>query len=367
VHVSQYPVKFGHPQVSMSLLKKNAIVASGVIISNGLAFVFHFVAGRMLGPDEYGELGALLAMLLVIGLPLSALNSTVTKFISKLNSTNPESIRKLKHKFQRDASLTSGILILAIFLFRDAISSYLNLDNTYIVVVIAITGLASLLLGINRGVSLGVQNYKQFSYNMIIESFVRLLALVALVQIGWGAPGGLTAFSLAYLVAFLILEFSHRKKFAHRKKTDLSRKELYRFLGIMLVVQIVIQGSINLPTLYIKHVYSNQFTGYWNAALTISRTILLVTMAVSMVLFTETAGRTENQKPKDQLLLSTILVLLGSGIIAVLFYYFPEFFLQLLFGKEFIGAADILRWMGFAMIGFSLLDLWSKYYLAKMK
>jgi len=83
----------------MSLLKKNIIVVTGVIISNGLAFVFHFAAGRMLGPDEYGEFGAMLAVLMVIGLPLGALSSTVTKFISKINISDPESVRKLKQRF----------------------------------------------------------------------------------------------------------------------------------------------------------------------------------------------------------------------------------------------------------------------------
>lgn len=351
----------------MSLIKKNVIVATGVVISNGLAFIFHFVAGRILGPEEYGEFGAMIAMLMVIGLPLSALSSTVTKFISRLNSTDPEAIKKLKVQFQKDTLITIGLIVAAVIIFRRAISQYLNLDDPNILIIIAITGLISLFMGINRGIALGVQNYRQFSVNLVIEALTRLLALFALVNLGFGASGALGAFSIAYLLAFLLLEFAQKRVFIHHKESDIGRRELYRFLGVMLAVQFAIQGSINLPTLYIKHAYSSEFTGYWNAALTIARTILFVTMTVSLVLFTETAGQSEVNARKRNLIVSSVLVLVGAGVMAAIFYYFPEFFLNLLFGAEYTEASDILKWMGIAMIGFGLLDLWSKYYLAKLK
>lgn len=351
----------------MSLLKKNAIVATGVILSNGLAFVFHFVAGRMLGPDEYGEFAAMLTVLMVIALPLTSLNSTVTKFVSKANVDNPATIRKLKHRFQRDMLLTIGPLVLVLIFLRNPISEYLNLADPKHMILIGIAGLVSLFLSINRGVAIGVQNYKRFSSNLVLEAVARLLILIALAYLGTGAIGAIIAFGAAYFLAFGILEFAQKRSFTETERTNFGRKELYRFMGVMLAVQFAIQGSINLPTLYIKHAYTSEFTGYWNAALTISRSILFVTMAVSMVLFTETAGSDDSESRKRNLRLSVLLVLLGSGIIALLFYIFPELFLRLLFGAEFVEAADILQWMGFAMIGFSLLDLWSKYYLAKMK
>ena len=52
----------------MSLIKHSSILIVGVIISNGLAYVFHFIAGKMLGPEGYGEFGALMALLLVVAL-----------------------------------------------------------------------------------------------------------------------------------------------------------------------------------------------------------------------------------------------------------------------------------------------------------
>lgn len=351
----------------MSLLKKNVIVVTGVLISNLLAFAFHFIAGRILGPDAYGEFGAMLALLMIIGLPIGALNSTVTKFTSRVNSNKPEVIRKLKSKFQFDAILASGIIIISILIFRKAMSSFLNLESSYMLLVIAGTGLVSLLLGINRGVVLGVQNYNQYSRSLIIESVVRLLALFALIYLGLEASGAIGAFSIAYLTAFLILEYHHKLTFKEKKKSNIRRKELYKFFGVMLAVQIMIQGTINIPTLYIKHEYSSIFTGYWNAALTVSRTILFFTTAVTMVLFTETAGTQSPDSRKKNFQLSSFLVFAGAGALAVIFYFFPEFFLKLLFGSEYIGAAAILRWMGFAMLGISLINLWAKYYLAKMK
>ncbi len=351
----------------MSLIQKNVIMTAGVVAANILAFVFHFIAGRLLGPEEYGEFGALIATVMVIGLPLSALSSTVTKFISRANASDPKAIRKLKQRFQIDALAIGGLILIGVMIFRNTISDYLKLDRPGVLILIAFTGLFSLLLGISRGVALGVRNYTQYSWNLIIESFMRLLALFALVYLGIGATGALGSYCIAYLISFVILELTHNKRFTHKESASFSRKELYRFMGVMLAVQFAIRGSINLPTLYIKHEYSNEFTGYWNAALTISRTILFVTAAVSMVLFTETSSNNPRSSTRRNLIISSTLVFCSSGLIALVYFLFPEFFLRLLFGEKFIDAAPILQWMGFSMIGFGLIDLWSKYYLAKMK
>lgn len=351
----------------MSLLKKNVIVIIGVLISNLLAFIFHFVAGRRLGPDAYGVFSALLAMLMIIAVPMNALNSTATKYSSTLIKANIRSLTALRKRLQVDILSVAGAVLLIMIIFNNWINDYLRLDNRWSLIMVVIAASIAYLLAINRGFSQGHRKYTQLSYSRIIEALSRVIFLVILIAIGTGAVGAFLAFGFGYLIAFLWLEYFRRRESTDEQELQIPRKEMYRFLFLVLIVQLTIQAGINLPTLYVHHTYSNEFTGYWNAALTISRMMLFATSAVSLVLFAETANSDSRKQRKKTFLFSNILILFGSLAIATAFYLAPEFFISKLYGPEYTEAASILKWMGFAMVFFSLLDLWSKYYLAKMK
>jgi O-antigen/teichoic acid export membrane protein len=52
---------------------------------------------------------------------------------------------------------------------------------------------------------------------------------------------------------------------------------------------------------------------------------------------------------------------------AAVFFGIPHFFIRALYGPTFLGAVPILQWMGVAMIFIGVLQLWTDYYLARLK
>src|SRR6187401_1325932 len=99
----------------MSLLKNSTIVIAGVIVSNLLAYVFHFFAGRMLGPEDYGEFGALMALYLIVALPVASLAYAISKFTAKFNTGNEfGKIALLRKKMQNDVLIFSGVMLILV-------------------------------------------------------------------------------------------------------------------------------------------------------------------------------------------------------------------------------------------------------------
>src|SRR3954451_14378754 len=49
-------------------------------------FVFHAVVSRLLGPDSYGALSALLGLMLTLAVPVSAMQAAVTKRVAERRS-----------------------------------------------------------------------------------------------------------------------------------------------------------------------------------------------------------------------------------------------------------------------------------------
>src|SRR5258706_15666722 len=122
----------------MSLLKNSTTVIAGIFVSNVLAYAFHFLAGRMLGPSDYGVFGALMALFLQAAIPATALNSGITKFTSIYqNDDKSGNIALLRKKIQYDLIFFSALILGLIIIFSQSIAKFLHVDSNIFVILIS--------------------------------------------------------------------------------------------------------------------------------------------------------------------------------------------------------------------------------------
>lgn len=353
----------------MSLLKNSTIVIVGIIISSLLAYVFHFVAGRMLGPEDYGVFGALMALLVLFALPTVALGSAITKFTSRFYSENKLGhIAVLRKKIQKDVLVFSAVMLVFFVIFSQFIANFLKINSNVPVIIVGISLVFTFILPVNRGILQGMKKFQVLSWNAIIEAFSRLVLLVVFLYSGFGVNGAILSYGLAYFIAFLwVFPYIKETKegITPAEKTDI--KPIYRFIFHVLLINIILQFILNLPSLFIKHFYTSEFTGYWTAAFNIARISLFITGAISLVMFPEIVGDKDNKNKKRVFYNATMLVFVTTSGMSFLFFIIPQFLIQTLYGTAYLGAVPILRWMGFAMIFFGLLQLRMDYFLAKLK
>lgn len=353
----------------MSILRNSTIVIAGVIVSNLLAYAFHFIAARMLGPQDYGVFGALMSLFLLIALPAGALSFAITKYTARFNYEKELGmIAVLRRKIQNDILVFSGIILLLIIIFARVIANFLKISSVIPVIIIGVTLAFTLLLPVNRGILQGMQRFFVLSVNTVIEALARVVLLVLFLFWGYGVNGAILAYGLAYLIAFLwIFPYIKETKgtITVTKKIDI--KPIYKFIFQVLTVNMILQSILNIPSLLIKHFYSSELTGNWTAALNLARLSLFLVTSISLVMFPEISKEKDVVAKKKIFYKSTILALIATILMAMVFFFIPQFLIQCLYGKSFYGAVPILKFMGFAMIFFGLLQLRMDYFLAKLK
>jgi O-antigen/teichoic acid export membrane protein len=352
----------------MNQYRNNFIVIFGVAISSLLAFAFHFITGRLLGPEEFGEFGALMAILFILTAPFKALNFTVTKYATALRTRGISAVNSFVARIQKDTFFVLLIVSLILIIGRREISNVINLKASASIIWIAVIAYFATLLSIERGRIVGDRDYRTYSINLIWEAVIRIVLLLVFLLIGMQSIGALLAFGFAYLLAVAILRFRpQRPQNSIEGKHNIERREVYKYMLGLLVAHSAIQLAINLPTLYVKHGYSSEFTGYWNAALTVARASLVVTNSVGLVLFSEVSNAATRIERRETLKKSSLVVLAISSAIALIFFFMPDFIINILYGAKYSGAAPVLKYMGFAMILFSFCDLLVNYYFARRK
>ncbi len=349
----------------MGILKDSSIVVAGVIISNILGYIFHIYAGRVLGPVDYGVFGALMALFSLIALPAGAISSAITKFAAKFNYKKEYSkIGVLRKEISRKVWAYSILMFIIITLLSKYIADYLKISSSIPIIIVGFTLIFAMVLPINRGVLQGMKKFKDYSWNTILESVSRLVLFVLLFFIGFRANSAILAYGLAYLVAFIAI-FPFIKETKTKEDTNIDMKPVYKFVLTVLFINILLQLIINMPTLFVKHYLSSEFTGYWTAALTIARISLFVSGGIALVMFSEVAEKETHKDKKEVFKKAFFLTLSASSIIALIFITIPNVLITSLYGHDYNAAVKLLEVMGIAMIPLSILQLGINYWLAK--
>lgn len=346
----------------MNLFKDSSVVIAGIIISNLLAYVFHIYVGRVLGPAEYGTFGALVSLFLIVTLPAGAINSTTAKFTAKFDAKKEYSkIGVLRKAISKMVWFCSFVLFLVIVLFSGYISSYLNITSRIPVISVGLSLIFALVLPINRGVLQGMKKFRIYTLNSIFESTFRLLLVIILLWFGFKNNGALLAYGLAYFAAFLVIFPYIRETTPNSGHIEMG--SVYRFMFLVLISSFLLQLIINLPTILIKHYTSSEYTGYWNAALTLAKTSLFITGGVSLVMFSEVSRKSEKSQQRNALKKAIGITLTSSILVALTFTFFGGLIISLLYGNTYIPAYPLLKWFGIAMIPIGILQILINYYL----
>lgn len=353
----------------MSLVKNSTIVISGVMVSNLLAYLFHILAGRLLGPLEYGVFGALMSLYLLITMPTSALASALAKYASRFHSENDiEKIAVLRKKIQKEVLIVVGILLVFIIFFSKSIASYLNIDSSFSVIIVGISIAAASFLPVNIGVLQGMKKFNVLSWTGIIDAGMRLVLLVIFLYLGYGVNGAILVYGLASFIAFLsVFPFLKELRAGSIPPDTLDIKPVYRFVFLVLMVNVVMQSLLNIPALLIKHYYSSELTGYWTSAFNIARLSLLVTVAIGTAQFPEIVREGEYLLRRKIFRKAQLLVFISSSIMALIFFIIPDTLIRIIYGPAYLGAVPFLQWLGIAMIFMGLLHIWVNYLLARLK
>lgn len=222
----------------------------------------------------------------------------------------------------------------------------------------------------------------------IVQATMKFIIGVGLIFLGFGLYGALggivigTAISLIisfYLLRHIIiwpklkllstiLNSNDRRNFLYNVNLDIKNemKETLRFIFPVFLTIICIAIPTNIDVVLVKHFFSAEITGLYTAVSVFGRIMFSLPIAIATVMYPKVV-EAHTQKNETHIILnkSLIYTILPLGVAAVLFYFFPKFFLQLFFGREYVDAGSLLQIYSIFIFFFSINTIFVYNTLAK--
>jgi len=349
--------------INNPLFSGSAIMILGSNGASALNYIYHFVVGRMLGPAKYGELTALISLIGLFGVISLGLSLSVTKYVSStkdiadVNNLNSW----LKRKF-----FTFFVLFTVIILFLSpSIASFLNMENTGNVMLIALLFLFSFSSGINRAILQGLLKFKQIIISILLENGLKLLISVLLIILGFQVGGAVMGFVLASIFGwFLTSYFLKSNNTKDPKKPEGLNKIVYFTIPVM-IQSLAITSFYTTDVILVKHFFSSYEAGLYASISTLGRIIFFATSPISAVMFPIISQRLSKGVRFEKIffysLLATVFL---SGLIIIFYGLFPQLAINLLYGSAYLESAHLLGLFGIFMTLFSISSLYINYGLS---
>jgi len=347
-----------------SLVRDNFILFSANMILNAIGFLYHFFMGRILGPSEYGVLGALMSLVYILIIPINTIQTTVTKFVSNLKIKNEfGKIKFLLLDTIKKFSILGVIIIFILLILSPFIASFLKISLKPLIIVDLIF-IFSLLLPITRGTMQGLQSFKSLGINNIFEGALKIIFGLSLVFLGLGVVGAISGVLISYAGAFFLGIIPLRYLFKKNKET-FSTKDMYKYSLPVLIGLLSLTAFYSIDILLVKHFFTDLEAGYYSAISLIGRTIFYATFSISLVMFPKVSELHTSNGDHKHLLKKSLLLVLLIGAPMVLFYFiFSSFIVNLFFGSEYLFIKPFIALFGLIMIFYSLTNTLTFYNLS---
>ncbi len=349
--------------ISNPLFTGSAIVVVGTMSVNVLNYLYHLVIGRMLGPSGYGELVALISLASLLGILPSSLNLVVIKYVS--SSKEKKELNNLIGWLRVRVFQFSLLFFALIILVSPLLSSFLHINNIFYLWLIALSFLFSLLATLNRAIMQGLLMFRQMIYSIFIENIGKLFISIILVYLSFYLFGTMLALVISAAIG-CYLSFMYLKI---NNKGRLKRPSFIKKM-ILFAVPVMIQ-SFSATSIYtsdlilVKHFFSSYDAGIYAALSTLGKIIFFGTSPISSVMFpliSQKASRGESYK--DILRYSFITTLILATVVLTIYWIFPDLAINLLYGKDFLGASSMLLAFGVFITLFTLSSLLINYGLS---
>jgi O-antigen/teichoic acid export membrane protein len=318
------------------------VVGSGVAALLSLGYIVY--AGRVLGPVEYADVSAALAVLYFFSMAFSPVMPTISRFVAmySLRNDTPHIVTLHDDLVRRVLRWTAVPAIVALlcavplqrlFHFRSAVTLVLTI--ACIVVFVS--------LSVDRGVLQGLARFRDYNISTILESSIRLLGAVVLLAIARNAAVALASYVAGLLIANVLLRLRLRRDWRGVVPQPVDIGEVMRFAGPMLLLMMAFAVQQNADMLAAKRWLPAAIAGSYGAASGLARSFAVITAPFFILIIPRITALHENGKPIAGASLRICgWFLLISSLPLAAFWFLGEPIISHSYGPQFGAAAPLL-------------------------
>jgi O-antigen/teichoic acid export membrane protein len=352
-------------QLSQSrLVRQNAILFSGGLVAGIGGFVYHAIAGRILGPATYGQVAFLIALYAVGYAPALILIVVLARYTATLAARGEAGVRSLLARTSRLIAIPCLLAVLVTTLFARPVANFEHLGSTIPILILGFSIALVWQVAIPRGILQGLQRFTSLSLNLSLELIVRMSLVYALLIGGYAVSGAMAAVFVGLAVAFALGLYSLRDHF----RSTGARVKLRVMAGFSLTAAagiIGVQILYNQDVILAEHYLSSHDGGIYGGLNKIGTILFFLTLSVSQVLFPRVVEAVAKEQHPGRILLSSagILSALGAGALLV-FAVVPGLVVNVLFGARFQDATPYVLPVGVIGLALSLDNLLVQFFMA---
>lgn len=338
------------------------------LVFNIAAYVVHSVAGRILGPADYGRYGLVVTLTtMVIVLIGNGIPTAMSKYLSAVLEQDPTQIRAIKRKTALLQGVVIGSITVVFFLLAPVIAWALRDPS-----LTPLFRISSLIIPAFAAASfyhyylIGLHLFKLQAITKIIRSFARV-GFIALAAVFFGLEGAVGGYILAPLFTFgavlLIDELYIKRRLGYGAKQDghgfdFPAKTILAYAGPLTLFLVFYELLLTIDLYLVKALLQDDhLTGLYNAAITVGRVPYYLFAALAMIMLPAisktTAERNDAETKKLVEKALRLLVLILFPVITLLSAYASQV-LHLFYGSRYDGAETA---MGIFAIGVGFLTV----------
>jgi O-antigen/teichoic acid export membrane protein len=323
-------------------------------------FVFHVVVSRVIGPSSYGELGALLNIVVVLAIPLGALQAAVAQVVAERSGTEGDLGLRGLLRWAAVAAVGATAVWLALVV---PVDRGLRIASPVATASLAIWVGPTVLSAVLQGALLGERRFRTLAVTQFVGGgVVRLIAAVVLTRLGLGVTGAVLATPLSGLATCGMLLFATRSTVLRPGGLRMQRGDAFRSVAGLGGATLLTSIDAWMARYFLPPAHA----GFFAAASTAGRISLFLPGAITTVVFPSmaaTSGR--GPEARAQLLRSGGLVVGVSLLAAAVLALVPDLVVSVLFGDKFASAAPILPIIALADAGIAVVSLLVYFFLAR--
>jgi len=346
------------------LVRQNLILFVGGLVAGIGGFVYHAIAGRVLGPATYGEVAFLIAVYAVGTAPALILIVVLARYTATLAARGAEGISSLLTRTIRLVAIPCLVAILFTTLLARPLANFEHLGSTIPVLILGFSIALIWQVAIPRGILQGLQRFTALSLNLSLELVVRTAAVVALLAANYAVSGAMAAVLLGLVFAFVLGLIALRDHLG-RAKTRVHLRVMAGFSLTAAAGIIGVQILYNQDVILAEHYLSSHAGGIYGGLNKIGTILFFLTLSVSQVLFPRVVEAVAKEEHPGRILLYSagILTLLGAGALLV-FGVVPGLVVGVLFGPSFRDAVPYVLPVGVIGLALSLNNLLVQFFMA---
>ena len=335
-----------------------------MILVNAGNYMINLVLGRFLGPEAFAEASVIATIVLMLSFIAVGIQLASAKFSA---SENEALLRNKTTNWLKDkVTKASLILSLSMLVLCPWIQQYLHFDSMIPLVVIALGLPLFFNLSVKRGWLQGTDQFSRLAWTYVLEMFLRVIVTFAAIVAALYLFDSYTtlAVSVGFLASFLVAFFFKLEK-AEAKVSKIQKTSIIKFIGIIGLYelsQIVINNSDVIMT---KHFFDAKEAGLYAAIALIGRVVYFGTWTIVTLLFPKVIQRERDGLPHSRLFWNALAIVGGIGSLIVAgCFIFPELIINILFGSEYIIAADLLWIYAVSTTLFACANVFAYYHLS---